>query len=259
LAKWLNDPEVDRDAKTFFKNRGAMGFYVEDTLASANEASKLTEVRFGGRPGNGLCAAWLLNGISLSLRSHAVWNTTFLGVTIREITDSDAVEETEKQVPHVCRADHFGDHAGWLSETQRSMIRSGADLLARANTLFPSIEICGRALRQIEDLTGGEQYFEWVLSCLVAGNRLVSEWSGGEFPHDQLPGDATGESASVWDRKEFINQRYFNTLAEESKLFEYHMKNKSHNIRIHYLPDAARRVLMIGYVGKHLPTKQHPT
>jgi hypothetical protein len=251
LVNWVNDREVDRDARTFFKNRAAKGVHVEP--------STLTEVRFGGRPGSGLCAAWLSNGISLSLRSHEVWNGSLLGVTLREITNSGGFEETEKQVRHVSSAGHFAEHAAWLAGAQRSMVRSGADLLLQARTLFPSIEICGRALKQISDLTGGEPYFEWVLDCLDAGNRLVSEWSGGAFPHGKLPCPTSGESESVLNNEKWRDMRLFQTPAKEWKLFEWHMKHKSYNIRIHYLPDANKRVLMIGYVGKHLPTKDNPT
>jgi hypothetical protein len=254
IAKWLSDPQVDRDSRTYLRNRGSIGFYIDDTLAQVAEASDRTEVRVENRPGHGLCAAWLLNAICLSLASNEIWKTSSLNVRVGEIIDDGVFVEADRRLPHASIPEHFSDHVSWLTRTQRAKINSGSELLARSSTLFPSIEICGRAIKQISDLNGGEQYFDWLLDCLEVGDRLVANWLGGPFPHDQLPCKASGESATVWKSKDLIGQRYFKTLNGELLLFEFHMKANFHGIRIHYLPDFERKVLMIGYVGKHLPT-----
>ena len=141
---------------------------------------------------------------------------------------------------------------GPVSEN-RSSIRNGRDLIAQAATAYPAIEICENAERQIIEMRGSEKHFSWVLEALDRANREMRAWAGGPFPHRRLPGPATGESDSTMAKPWLREMRRFITRSGKPLLFEYHMKCKAENQRIHYLVDQCRRLLMIGYVGEHLP------
>ncbi len=136
-------------------------------------------------------------------------------------------------------------------------ISSGQDLIDYAGSVYPKIEICKGAKRQIRDLRGNERYFNWVLEALASANREMLAWKGGRFQHDKLPGPPTPESEPTMNA--YGERRRFRTLSGESLLFEYHMKCRAENQRIHYRVDEARRLLMIGYVGPHLPTVTNRT
>lgn len=222
--------------------------------SAAAAVSQVTEMKMGGRQGYALCAAWLLHGICISLQSHPVWETTSLGVEVTAISEDGELNTEHDAVSHVSRPEHFVDHEQWLLASQKSSIQNGRDLIAQASSLFPAIEICEDAEAQILAMTGGEQYFGWVLEGIAAGNREMSTWTGGPFPHRHLPGPASGESTSVKNSQQLVALRFFRTRSGEDLLFEHHMKHLGQNVRMHYRVDPNRRLLMIGYVGKHLPS-----
>jgi hypothetical protein len=155
--------------------------------------------------------------------------------------------------------DVFGERFGPEPE-QRPSIRNGLDLIAQADRMYPKIEICEVAERQIRAMTGTEKYFCWVLDALDTANREMLAWNGGPFPHHMLPGKPAPESGSVMNNRRLRAMRCFRTRRGEDLPFEWHMKHKAENQRIHYLVDPKRsRLLMIGYVGPHLPTPTYPT
>ncbi|SPF54796.1 hypothetical protein SBA4_6610003 [Candidatus Sulfopaludibacter sp. SbA4] len=155
---------------------------------------------------------------------------------------------------YVRHPDHMEGPGEWILEPPSASIRSGWDLVNRAASLYPAVEICDGAKSQVLAMTGSEGHFGWVLKALAAANREMLAWVGGPFPHSKLPGPATGESYSVMASPQLRRMRCFTTRTGENLLFEHHMKHVGLNIRMHYRVDQDRRRLMIGYVGRHLPT-----
>jgi hypothetical protein len=135
-----------------------------------------------------------------------------------------------------------------------SLITSGSELIQQAPRVFPGIEFCPHAEKQIQTLSGSEKYFRWVVASLVKANEEIQVWDSGPFPHERLPGPASGESDSVKKRRDLMEKRRFMTRRGELLTFEHHMKHRGENIRIHYVVDQDRRLMLIGYVGEHLPT-----
>lgn len=254
LSQWRNDPDVDRDARRFLGQRGAIAFFLEDTMQFAAERSEMTEVKIAGRQGYALCAAWLLHGICISLQSHSAWNISSLGVNVTALSADGSLRSETAAVRNVSHPDHFTDHEEWILASQISSILNGRELVAQAATAYPAIEICEGAEAQILALTGTERHFKWVLEAFAAGNREMLAWKGGPFPHHKLPGPASGESPSVRNSQRLMSMRSFTNRSAEKLLFEHHMKHRGQNIRMHYRVDSERRLLMIGYVGEHLPT-----
>jgi hypothetical protein len=139
----------------------------------------------------------------------------------------------------------------------RPSIRNGRDLMAQAASVYPAIEIGEDAEKDIRKLCGNEKHFHWVLVAFAAANRETLAWKRGQFQHHHLPGPATGESDPTM--RQFGEKRIFKTRNGDRLPFEHHMKCRAENQRIHYRVDEGRRLLMIGYVGKHLPTVGDPT
>jgi len=150
----------------------------------------------------------------------------------------------------------LAERIGGVGLQPRFSIRNGRDLIDQASKAYPALEICERAERQILDLTGNEKFFGWLIEAFSSATCAMQDWVSGPFPHEQLPDSAITESLTVRANSKLRNMRTFKTRRGESLQFLAHMKNKAENIRVHYRVDEDRRVLMIGYVGPHLPL--HP-
>jgi hypothetical protein len=176
----------------------------------------------------------------------------FIARRLIDAAARNVIEERGGQyIPH---PDHLEDPGEWIFESERDSIRSGSDLIHRAASLYPAVEICDAARSQLLAMTGSEAHFGWVLKALAIANREMLAWVGGQFPHSRLPGPATGESESVMASPQLRRMRCFTTQTGETLLFEHHMKHVGFGLRMHYRVDQERRRLMIGYVGKHLRT-----
>ncbi len=252
VSQWRNDEEVNRDERNFLRLRTAIAFSLEDAL----RPSALLEVRLGERTGYGLSAAWLLDGICLSLGSHNTWDRSQLAVEVISFSNDDIRTEPET-LRHVSHPDHLRDHEDWLQHAQKLSIRSGADLVAQAPAMYPNVELGIDARREIAALSGGERHFAWVIECLESANREILAWTNGPFPHKNLPGPATGESESVRRSPTLMKIRVFPSPTGEPLQFEHHMKDKRNNKRMYYRADTERKVMVIGILCDHLETAKY--
>ncbi|HTD43259.1 MAG TPA: hypothetical protein VK687_03725, partial [Bryobacteraceae bacterium] len=109
----------------------------------------------------------------------------------RHLTQEEAcIEFIARSMIKIVADDIYGER--WGREPQEgSAIRCGRDVIAQADRVYPAIEICKEAERQILATTGNERHFSWVLDALAKANREMLAWTGGPFPHDRLPGPAT--------------------------------------------------------------------
>ncbi len=252
VSQWRNDADVNRDEQTFLRQRTAVVFSLEDALPS----SALLEVRIGGNAGYGLSAAWLLDGIGLSLCSHNIWNRSQLAVEVTSFSD-DTLSSEPETLRHVSHPDHFRDHEDWLQREQKLSIRTGSDLVAQAPALYPNVELGIEAQKDIASLSGAERHFSWVVECLESANREILAWTNGPFPHNNLPGPATGESESVRRSPARMRMRVFPSATGEPVQFEHHMKDKRNNKRMYYRVDTERKMIVIGILCGHLETAQY--
>jgi hypothetical protein len=171
---------------------------------------------------------------------------------------SSIITFTERSIIKVVAAQVARERWGPALESKPS-IRNGQDLIAQAASVYPAIEIGKDAEADIRKLWGNEKYFNWILNAFAKANREMLAWKDGQFMHERLPGPAVPESSSTMNNPWLRNKRHFRTMSGESLLFQYHMRCKGENQRIHYLVDQNRRCLTIGYVGPHLPTVNHRT
>jgi hypothetical protein len=252
VSQWRNDPEVNRDEQTFLRQRTAVVFSLEDALPP----SALLEVRLGGKAGYGLSAAWLLDGICLSLCSHNIWNRSQLAVEVTSFSDDASGTEPET-LRHVSDPDHFRDHEDWLQREQKLSIRTGGDLVARAPALYPNVELGIDVQKEIASLSGAERHFGWVVECLESANREILAWTNGPFRHSNLPGPATGESESVRRSPARMRMRVFPSPTGQPVQFEHHMKDRRNNKRMYYRVDTERKMIVIGMLCGHLETAKY--
>ena len=243
---------MNRDERNFLRLRTAIAFSLEDTLA----ASAILEVKIGERSGYGLAAAWTLDGICVSLSSHASWTRSQLDVEVISFSDDEICTELAS-LRHVSRPDHFLDHEDWLQQAQKSSIRTGSDLVAQVSAMYPNVELGLDAQKELAALSGTERHFGWVIERLESANRDIVAWTAGAFPHGNLPGPASGESESVRRSPSRMRMRVFASPTGEPVQFEHHMKDKRNNKRMYYRADTERRVMLIGTLCGHLETAKY--
>jgi hypothetical protein len=134
VAQWRNDDEVNRDEQRFLRLRATIAYSLEDDLS----ADTISEVTLNGRAGFGLAATWLLDGICISLASREVWNRSLLQAEVTRVSaDDTGVDQAELR--HAAAPSHFVDHEDWLQRTQKTLLRTGADLIGQAPTLYPTV------------------------------------------------------------------------------------------------------------------------
>jgi hypothetical protein len=252
VSQWRNDPEVNRDERVFLRGRTTIAYSLEDALSD----DTISEVSLNGRTGFGLSAAWLLGGVCLSLASNDFWNRSLIQAEVTLVSEGDTVVELA-ELRHASHPSHILDHEEWLERTQRSALRTGADVIAKVPALYPNVELGLEAHKAIAVLSGTEKHFGWVIDCLESANQEILAWTAGPFPHHRLPGPATGESLTVRQSKRLMKMREFPSSTGEPLQFEHHMKARGSNIRMYYRAETDRRVVLIGTLCDHLETAKY--
>ncbi len=264
MEAWFGDSLVPREEQLFLLTYATQYEYVrpydDDLRGDERFQSKkmLFEGSFQGERAEGLSYTYLLNGLALSLLSESCWNSGSLELECKEM-DPESLEVTcfSTIVNHVSRSGHvLVDHASWIDNRLKTGIRSGSDLVRRAAILFPNLVICKRAEAQLLGMTESSIYLPRILHRLAELESLANMWQVGAFDYEQLS-NASRESPSTMSR--FGDSRVFYCPDGQSRTFEWHLKGFPNAWRIHFFADSNVRKVLIGYIGKHLPTTKNPT
>ncbi len=248
IADWVIDQRINRDERVFFSRLATRSPY----LTRADQ-----EVFFGGCSSAGLACCVACESFALSWASNGVWDNAVLPVLVESLGTDGQITADTGEVRNIAQADHWQHHAESIRKKLIDEIRTGEELVVNASRDFPHLEFCRSAVEQTLRLRGTERFFAWLVSALMDAEVEAAEWNGGPFPHDRLPGPASGESRTVHEDKVLSRMRFFTTRDDRILMFEHHMKNNAENLRVHYLFEPARRTLMIGYIGPHLPTARY--
>jgi hypothetical protein len=120
-------------------------------------------------------------------------------------------------------------HKDSIKESLCSIINCGMDIIRNAKEMLPFLSFCPKAVDQIKELRGSEQFFPEVLNHLFILNATMREWSGGSYsPHV----DFSTESPSTMSNKEHAQKRTFMCNDNIERQFRLHSKIKSANKRI---------------------------
>lgn len=122
----------------------------------------------------------------------------------------------------------------------------------RKDQLFDKLIFCEYVKSQIETIS--DMHFEQVLKKLNIFNQAIKEtWNSGNFNYKQIksyyPLIISPESPTT--KGKYGKCRTFLLPDGSSQLFDLHIKIA--DIRIHFFPDNTKKIVYIGYIGKHLP------
>lgn len=256
LLQWLNDREVDQIARQYVKTKASKLPYLED-LPDIEDRSRLFDFKINSNVAHGCGAAYLLESIAISLPCRDMWNIDQLDIGIEELDETTAdIKKYSSPIKHVSCADHVTTHAEWIQGRLQSGVQNGADLLKKASDWFSHIRFTDNAEEQINGMTSGTPQLRQVVIKLIAMEAYCSRWTSGGFVADVLL-NVSRESSPVRDNPKLRGQRTFKCKDGVERFFEWHARLTPDEWRLHFFPDEENHIILVGYVGPHLPTAKY--
>lgn len=253
IALWRNDPEVDRETRQYFKRLVTKAPY----LADVNDL-KVLEIYYSSdffheqQKAVGLGMAFLLDALAISFHSHSVWEMSLLQLSLEQLQEDDTIGSDIVLVKHACFRDHVLEHQDWISERIQIQVESGADLGICCETLYPHLQFCASAIAQMQALPRGDIHLRQIMRHLCEMNKYCETWQAGSFSAQDIPCKISVESEI--SLKTYKDQHTFLCPDGERKVFSWHCRVTPESWRIYFCPLEQSRIIIIGYIGKHLPT-----
>lgn len=204
----------------------------------------------------GLGVAYLLDTASISFISDQCWEISYLELDIIQLNDGENIVHNTLEIRHASHNNHVQDHAEWIQRKIQEAIVEGADIWDKREELFPNLEFCDSVCKQLENIRPGQIELAPVYKTLVELQKCCQNWTSGAFSVEGYTLDESGESEPTLNK--YRQERTFTCPDGEERLFERHVKLRFCNWRIHFLP-LKPGILIIGYVGRHLPTVNYRT
>lgn len=261
LRHWLND--ADRDERLFIKILATKAPFSTDIANSKiqdieNNAS-LSEFRHQGEMAIGLGIAYVLNTIAISLLSQECWDCNRVKLEFRYLDEDGEIISESVEIIHASRSSHVEEHASLIQQNQERIyqnVSDGLEVWNRREELFPNLEFCDAVRKQLEDIRTGQLELQPVVSILFELHKCTKNWNNGYFNLDGYPIEESAESKPTLVK--YFKERTFRCPDGKDRLFERHVKLRFCNWRIHFLAEQPG-IVIIGYIGRHLPTVKYRT
>jgi hypothetical protein len=253
LVQWRNDQDVDIDARRLIRS-----LQDKNDPPLPDIADPEIQVTYQGQNTIGIYYAYVNNSLSISLQSEPQWDTSILEVEVTRINEDeeDPLIITNDIVKHASCITHGGEHTDWLEECFKINIENGNEIWNRKEELFPNLEFCDNVSKQLKNIQYRQLELAPVYKTLIELQKCCQNWKSGGFSVTGYPLDESGESEPTLNK--YGQERLFTCPDNEERLFERHIKLRFCNWRIHFFPLKPGKVI-IGYVGRHLPTVNYRT
>jgi hypothetical protein len=258
LDQWRNDFDVNRDIRNYFRSIATKSPLLE--RGELKERASQCEARCRGELAIGILAAFLSDGLTISISSEPQWDCTTLKVTISEMDGDGKITESEELLRHVAREEHACEHKDWIGERTAVQFADQAELWGCRATKFPSLEFCESVRAQITALPWSSPQFKQVMKRLETLDAWWGDGCGRKLSIDDLIKEArcklTPESQATL--VQFADQHTFMCPDGKRRLFNWHVRFTPGAGRIYLTWATEDGKLLIGHIGKHLPTVEHP-
>ena len=250
LSRWLHDPEVNKDERTFLLTRATKTPLCVDITDVKIKTIQDSDCELGslqGTQAEGFKVAYYLETLAISFNSESLWNSSRIKLELIQIDDNEEVRPESVEVLHASHKNHVLEHANWIKNRLQSERLNGMELWNRREELFPSLQFCKAGNKQLRKLRTGEKKLELVLEVLSVLDKCAKNWQAGYFSLEGYPFEESGESVPTLNQ--YWRERTFLCPDGEERLFERHVKLKECNWRIHFFPKEKTTKVIIGYVG----------
>jgi hypothetical protein len=255
IAKWRNDPDVERELKSFLRSLSNRSPYCDNTIAAIQSQFDLADVSFNGQKSEGLRFAAITQSIAISLASNPEWDKSTLLLDLETIEPDGEIISSTIEIKHASSTRHIEEITPWIREQISSDIEDGRQLWLERSKLFDRIDFCDCVERQLIDILASDPKLIHIVNILSILNQKCQSWDVGSLALKGL--DESGESESTKKNPNFRKKRTFRCPDGQERVFERHIKLRVYNWRIHFLAETPGRVI-IGYIGTHLPTTKYP-
>jgi hypothetical protein len=259
-------PEVERKLVFLWLDKAPP--YVDDRLKAEEGDRRSIEAKHKEQTCAGLGLVGLRMDLAVSLWGTCAFDVTELEVQLRALAEgegSDNEDAWSQVVKNVSDAEHVAAHQAWIAERVREEMTDGPAILSQCAELLPNIRFGAEAAEQVRALTGSERWFPKLRVHLQALNQGVAEWGEGSYqPSTSIEAvDWSPESQATLDHRRYGAMRDLKMPdGIATQRFSLHTKIRSDNKRVYFAAlerGDGGRVVVIGHVGDHLPTVNHPT
>jgi hypothetical protein len=253
IALWRNDSEVDKETRQYFKRLITKAPYLEDV-----DDLKVLETYYSSdffheqQKAVGLGMAFLLDALAISFHSHSVWEMSLLQLSLEQLLEDGTVDSDIVLINHACFREHVLEHRDWISKRIQIEVESGTDLCTYYEMLYPHLQFCTSAITQMQALPRGDIHLRQIMKHLLDLNTYCETWQAGPFSAQDIPCKISVESEI--SLKTYKDQHTFLCPDGEKRVFSWHCRVTPEPWRTYFYPLEPDHTVIIGYIGKHLPT-----
>lgn len=249
VSIWRNDTDIDRDLIRRFVG-------MCDKQRISNLVEDEVELKCEKGTGKGLLAAYENNAKCISLAYDKYWESYNI-----ECGYYSLIEDLTSlvYVHNISNSKQLEDNYTEIQKERKKEISSictGKQLLAKINTLFPSLIFHRNAMDQLDGQVEA-QHVSTICSKLLDLEKYFSEWDGRNFDKNVFP----KRSVSPQSKETLKSFKKEHTYIFEGKkiLVSYHMRYTG-NIpgRIYFYPDSESKKAYVCSLTTKLPTVTDP-
>lgn len=253
IQEWLKDSLVEKKYKDFlrvFFNKRCSFIETHDYPLSEFIIS-LNQNEYNGI---GCLVATEMSESVVSLQTHHNWSTDTINGSYLTLDDEGTEIKESRNVNNISKDIHFDHLTNNLTENRFKKISSGQDLWEEREVLFPNLVFCESVKAQLYN-DPEKFHVEQVIKKLMRIQQYFSSYDGLYDPK-QLGFNARTESETVKSNPTLKSYRLFEKPDGSTDYFYNHIGfTGKYCGRIHFFPDDTIKKCFIGYIGKHLPTK----
>jgi len=252
---WLKDTTVERREKDFFRSLINRGKLLESTQFLQSEM--IVRINNKDVATIGCLVAYEWDNYVVSFTSDILWMKEYIdGVYSNiEIDDCDNCDVKILNCSKEEQADRLIIHQ---KRKESLLISSGSELWDKRQKLFPHLIFCESVRKQLEEARVNLQ-----IKAVINRIQILEDYFStyeGVFDKDKVGHGCRYESDSVQSDERLKNMRKFVTPYGEEEYFYWHISFPgNYPGRIHFFPDPVHNIGIVGYIGKHLPTKKYQT
>ncbi|MDE5777080.1 MAG: hypothetical protein K2I10_01010 [Lachnospiraceae bacterium] len=252
IHDWLKDANVPKKEKDFWRrliNSGA-GLHKSDFLQS----EVILNIDNNPVSSIGCLAAYESNSYVISFSSREIWKAN--KIEGKYITLQG--EDLDIYITNVSDISHVNKMHKEEKMRTKLHISSGKELWEKRRELFPHLVFCDSVRKQLDEARVSLQ-----IQSIMKRIQILEDYFeiyDGNFQKEKVGYGCRYESESVQNDEYLKNLRKFKTPYGKEEYFYWHISFPgNYPGRIHFIPDEKQMVGIIGYIGKHLPTKKHST
>jgi len=246
LKDWLLDKNVDCELRRFFTSLATKSPFLryEEKLADTWAG---IDCLWQNKKSLGLKAAYVADGLAISILSQPQWDNPYIQCEIQEIIDNNVCCRSTS-IHHASSSTHIKVHVIWLQQSSQHSVENGTELWQRTEELFPALIFCFTVKNQMSKLS--YQSLDSIIRGLSRLNTFCTEWRLGPFDHTKTQCSVSPESKSTLEK--YRSEHTFLCPDGQKRLFSLHAKIGK--LRIYFNYDLGPGSLLIGHIGEHLPT-----